>query len=528
MAKENVKNLIEQHVEKAVLGLCVLVLAGMYFFYARDVREIAIIGRGGAPQTAAPDGVDARLQEAAKSIEDRNRKSPAPKSEYRDHTQKVVDLQLASRIDPFGSAEARFPGKLLEVAGPIEYTKASLDDLVKKLPRPDKPLVSARAVLPQAADPRDMIVAHPASTFNWEELTKYWSSTLKDTVAAKNLRIVITEVEAEVQEKQPDGSWSAGKAIPLAATDAAGAPVTVARMPAYEPGKTDPAEISKYLSDFVKNKSQEAVVQPGFAPVWDSVNRRWSDWKNDLPQALLGDAAEPDAAAPAAPAAKPGAKPGVKPAVVAGPAIPSLSEQQQRGKLLVWFHDSSLQASRLYRYRIRLVLANPLLTYTQDVAKPADATVPVVRTPWSEWSDEVSVPRETEFFIVGSGGDRARVKIYVRSLGQRVSQTFDVAQGQSIGYLVRKNVNNPVTNKLMPRDVDFSTGVVAVEVNTAKSIQRGPVTRSTTEILYLDDKGQLKRCISIDDMDKESPEYQLYDRLEKELRLAGASAGKAP
>lgn len=515
MANEKLKNLVEQHVEKAALGLCVLVLAGMYLVYGRDVREITVVGRGGSSASVTPETVDATLQDAAKFVEDRNRKAKAPESNYRDLTQKIVDLQVASRIDSAGAPEARMPGKLLEVSGPIEYAKVALDDLVSKLPRPDKPVVTARYVLPKVDEPKDVIVAHPAAAYNWDELTKYWSAALKDTMARNDLHIAVMGVEAEVQEKQADGNWIAGKAITVSAADGNGLPVTLAKMPAYEPGKTDPAEIRNYQKNFV-TKFQEAVVQPGFVPVWDSLGRHWTDWKNDLPASLVGDLGEAATKVDAAPAK------GVKPA--GSVAIPSVGEQMQKGKLLVWFHDSTLQAGKSYRYRLRLVLANPLLTYTQDVSKPADAAVATVRTPWSDWSDEVCEPRETEFFIVGSDGDRARVKVYVRSMGQRVAHTFYLTQGQAIGGVTSKNILNPISGKLVARDVDFSTGMVAVEVNTAKSIQRGPTTRTTTEILYLDDKGQLKRCLSIADMDKETPERQLYERREKEL----GSSGRAP
>jgi len=204
--------------------------------------------------------------------------------------------------------------------------------------------------------------------------------------------------------------------------------------------------------------------------------------------------------------------------------VPALAEQLQRGEVLIWMHDTSLESTKVYRYRLRLVLANPLLTYARDVKEghEADARKPSVTTPWSEWSQQVSVPRATEFFVTGSSSTlrRISVTVFAHSLGQRVKRTFPVSVGQAIGGEVKVGVIDPSTGERLEQDVDFSTGAIVVALDFKKRITGGGgIARQTVELLLLDENGRLKSQTGA--LDRSSERYK---ELLKEARRAEAAA----
>jgi len=166
------------------------------------------------------------------------------------------------------------------------------------------------------------------------------------------------------------------------------------------------------------------------------------------------------------------------------------------GILEVWFHDTNLKEGMTYSYQLRLVLVNPLLGRFQDVANKDDAKVKFVRTPWSQWSDPVSVKRPTEFFLVGSAPPMGTVtvEVFTQQWGQWVSHRFRIGQGQPIGEEVRKKLLRLDGDDQKETLVNFKTGAITVSFNFKKR-QQIPGTdffRTTTELLYLDARGKLR------------------------------------
>ncbi len=190
--------------------------------------------------------------------------------------------------------------------------------------------------------------------------------------------------------------------------------------------------------------------------------------------------------------------------VTAGPdapklvLIPTLQEQLDNpaGILEVWFHDTNLTEGMTYRYQLRLVLINPLLGRFKDVANKDDAKIKFVRTPWSQWSEPVSVKRPTEFFLVGSAPQMGTVtlEVFTQQWGQWISHSFRIGQGEPIGEEVRKELLRLGGGEQEETLVNFKTGAIAVSFNFKKK-QRIPGTnffRTTTELLYLDADGKLR------------------------------------
>lgn len=202
-------------------------------------------------------------------------------------------------------------------------------------------------------------------------------------------------------------------------------------------------------------------------------------------------------------------------------AIPDLAKQMEDGKVLIIFHDNSLKLGRFYRYRVRVVLLNPLLTFDDLVRDPArDARTKKVRTPWSEWSDEVIVEDPTTFFLTGELPDQVQVTVFTRKLGQTVMKTFRVRPGMVIGRPSRVTLSSPGAEAAAV-EVDFSTGAVAVELDFDRTFQKdapGMMTISTKTVamLYLNRKGELKTRIMAADMQSER-----YKKQREEARLGG-------
>jgi hypothetical protein len=189
--------------------------------------------------------------------------------------------------------------------------------------------------------------------------------------------------------------------------------------------------------------------------------------------------------------------------------------------VLIVFHDNTLKVGVPYRYRVRVVFANPLQTQDAVQNRALDSFPKEIVSGWSEWSDPVVVQNPTQFFLTprkALEGGRPQVTVFTQKMGQVVYKAFDVEPGGPIGgvekVLVAMAGNTPVA-------VDFSTGCVVVIFEDRKIPGRGlgggPAPETTTPaMLYLDAKGRLRwRTLA---EDQNSAEY-------KKLR---AEAGGGP
>ncbi len=205
--------------------------------------------------------------------------------------------------------------------------------------------------------------------------------------------------------------------------------------------------------------------------------------------------------------------------------VPSLEEQLRNpaGILEVWFHDQTgLEEGLSYSYSFRLVVVNPVVGRFNLVKDKKDAEVVTLSTPWSDWSEPVPVKRPTEFFLVGHAPQIGTVEIdvFTQRWGQRVKSRFTVAAGEPIGADVPVELVRLDTGKPEKITVSFKTGAVAVDFDFNRK-QRIPGTsfyRTTTEMLYLDARGDLRTRTEFED--KNSPRYK---ELLQEVNQAASS-----
>jgi hypothetical protein len=109
--------------------------------------------------------------------------------------------------------------------------------------------------------------------------------------------------------------------------------------------------------------------------------------------------------------------------------------------LHLWAHDVTVQRGKTYRYRMTLVLNNPIYGKNAALdAKQADlAKNAVVRTAPSEWSDPVRVDPETFYFITGASPEdafassaRASAEVFVFSMGYWRKGQVNLEPGDTI------------------------------------------------------------------------------------------------
>ncbi len=195
---------------------------------------------------------------------------------------------------------------------------------------------------------------------------------------------------------------------------------------------------------------------------------------------------------------------------------PLAKQKDELGKLLAWFCDSSLENGKLYRFRIRIKMVNPLLTYDSDIKNPEEAKQAYVHTPWSAWSTPVSVPHFAQMFLTSYSGSpvfNGTVTIFAKSHGQVVKQQMSVLPGDPIGRPAKVEVTDPVKQEKISDDVNFATGNVVIALNFDQPIYRGPVPKKTLEMIYLDANGQLQSRLL--EVDRELQDFRDLDDLAK-------------
>ncbi|MDY6914645.1 MAG: hypothetical protein SVT52_09360 [Planctomycetota bacterium] len=572
MAKASWVNAIERHAEKGILALCALfLLYSLVHWVFSSPRQVSV-----ANQVVAPDEVDRSLLDLANRVKALNDNARPRSKRPRDYTQEMQEIRSAALPEgiTMGLSSPRPP---VTLPGNVETDKLELrvDDFKEIMPKPKAPKVWAGRELLQSGDePTDVVAAHIAVVYPWDQLAEAWNEKLKNSIIKLNL--IVLKVITERQEQLPDGSWSPAKQIKTVSVplvDGSGRKLTMPVVLPYNGRNAD--EVRRTLDELAGDYWQQNIIEPEYWDVWWPTGQ-WGSWQIHLPRTEVSEsAAEEDVSkvrrkpsrsrVPTTPTdwrrtgnvippatrttkRRPSGAGGLpmdmmvpsredieamrkksrqpaprtrvktpKPAV-AKPAtphtpveapkvtpVPDLYEQMQQGKVLAWQHDNSVQNLKVYRYRVRLVFVSPLLACDEDVKSSADARLLSLETPPSDFSEPVVVPKATEFFLAGSNpAQRAvRVIVFTHSLGQRVKASFNITPGRPIGRTQQVSVTNPMDGDLEKRTADFSTGAIAVDFDFKKRVRQGNMSRPTVEMLYLDERGRLRKRLLVEDKESE-------------------------
>ncbi|MFA5864182.1 MAG: hypothetical protein WC975_05785 [Phycisphaerae bacterium] len=199
-------------------------------------------------------------------------------------------------------------------------------------------------------------------------------------------------------------------------------------------------------------------------------------------------------------------------------------EQRKNQKTLtVWVHDLTATPGKTYKYRMRVVMFNPLAGYTPILKKPENTLLVGIEGSWSESSVPVTVERENYFFLsnVSNGAKSVTVTIYKWNAGYIYKENFEVKPGQSIGgkKMVGKTWRNQLDGKIIEsrQEIDFGTGATLQEVtpNVEVTVQEAgkPSTEARKETatvitVKMDDGTILKQDTLNISFDKDIKKYK--------------------
>lgn len=147
--------------------------------------------------------------------------------------------------------------------------------------------------------------------------------------------------------------------------------------------------------------------------------------------------------------------------------------------IIMWVHDDTVVPGKVYRYRVKVSLKNPIYNTQGLTTNKAFETQLAITSDWSAWSPEIQAPPSTEFFfsravpqINGKGViNTVMVDVFKHEKGDWTEATFNVGPGDSIGRL--------------KDNMDYNTGMTIVDI-------RGDLREKDTKIMVADEKGSLK------------------------------------
>lgn len=223
-----------------------------------------------------------------------------------------------------------------------------------------------------------------------------------------------------------------------------------------------------------------------------------------------------------------GASPGAAPEAAASGTLVTHPEREH--EVALWFHDDSVESGKTYRYRLRAKLWNRYVGMLRAVKDINDAKTAVLVGEWSLPTSPITVAPSTHLFVKSGRSNKqaASIEVWKWRSGEWISESFDVAVGDTIGGVKRVKTGEVDENdREIREDVDFTTGAVVldlrfderVKVRAAAGKQGEYTYREVTSLVlvYLDPAdGQVKERVQALDRD---------DRIRK--RLVRESGGDA-
>ena len=141
-------------------------------------------------------------------------------------------------------------------------------------------------------------------------------------------------------------------------------------------------------------------------------------------------------------------------------------------KLMVRSLDFTVDAEATYRYRARVVIANPNHD-REDIAPGVDASKKEIEGDWSEPTDLVSVPPDVATYAInktisgtgGMGSDDVRFQVatWDPSDGQTLVKAFDVGPGMVIGDEAQVKVPDADGKKVTQAKKNFTSRQVVLD-----------------------------------------------------------------
>lgn len=149
--------------------------------------------------------------------------------------------------------------------------------------------------------------------------------------------------------------------------------------------------------------------------------------------------------------------------------------------LMLWAHDDTVEPEKVYRYRIRLGVFNPIAGTNQFSEQDKSRKNKVVL--WSIFSritDSVVIPARLYFFPhkIQETSETVTVRVCRYVLGYWYSKDFIVKQGEAIGKTVKSEPVETEGDITAVQTIDYSTGAVLMDVVPVNDWSGGKNLRS--------------------------------------------------
>jgi hypothetical protein len=172
---------------------------------------------------------------------------------------------------------------------------------------------------------------------------------------------------------------------------------------------------------------------------------------------------------------------------------------KMQGALVFWAHDDTVEAGKIYRYRLRLGVFNPIagLGRAAEQDEQQKGKVVVLWSEFSEPSELVEISPRLCFFAqeIQEATKTVTVTVSRHVLGYWYSEKFMVKAGETIGNVVKVKPTETKEQLTIPEQVDYSVGAVMVDVTQVSDWSGGtnPYKRQYYDMLYSFDGTSVER-----------------------------------
>ena len=483
MARKQIANILEAHLEKLILIAALVVSA--WIVYTNVIAPTPGAGSDGL----SPSELARKAAEQAQQVKLDMERPSDNREQWQKPPAVPSDLLLTEKLAsvPLDRTPLHPP---ISDKIPIEH-RIYLVPEVPALTDPKIELIHATALIPVAAkddnspkqeeQARDVDIVVVQAAF---PLARLRSDFLESFAGSAEEPLdypdpVVAATQLQQSRLNPNGAWSPWQTAPRLPVD----PL------AHELAVEDMASLSQAQYEVLLEQRRDAHLQADALQPrpYRLAYRQWiSPTEEDKPHRPTT---------------------GPRATRTSGPA--GLDQEE----VILWVLDENVEPGAIYRYRLRLGFFNPIAGH--DWFTPEQADLKGRKILWSQWiqpENMVRIPERLVFFpktVSASNPGLVPIEVCRWQNEKWYHQTFQVAPGAVIGRLEKPDVRRRRSSTLRDRDslqpteptepekIDFTTGATLIDIiPNRKHVQetRNSVKDiSSTDIIYATPDGQIKR-----------------------------------
>ena len=522
-------NLIEQYIDKAVLGIAVIVsLAILWLFILSSPNSVEY-----SNQKYGPGELDSHIRTQARLLEDKLADNVRPKP-YTSKLESFIELTRYSTPMMSDRWPVVLPGKSVsEIDEDRIYRMPSMPLLADAVAENIRTVVYVPTEKVDhnvgyemiEAEPGDLDVVSVQASFDTVELYKNFTTSFNGPRLAKGLqdaglaKPIFAGVQLERQQKLESGLWSEWQEVPRSKVDN-----NRERFVIPDQAGDDVKNVGYLRVNFADKEWQTGILQPMFYDI-GSFSEQWfppvlhkeavKEWGKLNEQALRDERL--------AGRNNPGGTPGMGMPGMGMPARGNTARTrrgtgrertladiqkdytdmqidkdtrfgQMREPLVVWAHDDTVKPDNVYRYRLRVGVFNPIVSKDWFYRDEEHFKNEVVL--WSEYSnvtEDIEIDPMAYIFPLNVKARDGIVNIKVSKFfrGEWRGAEFDVLPGEGIGRVIERELGADERNDKDDDiiEIDYVTGSVLVDFSTTTEWTGTSSLRpkSYSEIIYTDD-----------------------------------------